>query len=486
MKYDDISHDIHDAVGGTDNITSFTNCMTRLRVNVKDEERVDVDRLKSLDGVMGVVPGSQMQIVVGPGHAERLRQAFAKVTGIRPDAEIGADEDDADRNEDTDEDLATKTKAAVKSRQNTGIHAMFRHIGNIFVPIIPGFIACGLVIAIANIWKLLDPAIAENAWYLAFAGIGSIVVAGLNFLVGMNTAKEFGGTPVLGFIAGGVPYLEQMAGITETGPDGSDVVVQSLTLPLFGSLSPGLGGVIGVIVAAWIFTVIEKKVRSIVPASLDLFLVPVVTVLLGSALSVLLIMPISSLVMSGLTWLLVDFALAQGGVIGGFLMASLFLPMVMLGVHQGLTPVHAELIAQNGYTQLLPILAMAGAGQVGMAIGVLLRTKNTKLRRVIRGALPIGILGIGEPLIYGVSLPLVYPFITACIGSGFGGAFVAFGMQQAGDFGAGALGLSGLLMIPVLSSSWLWYLGGWVVSAVMGCVLTYLFGFREKMAERIM
>ena len=96
MKYDDISHDIHDAVGGTDNITSFTNCMTRLRVNVKDEDRVDVDRLKSLDGVMGVVPGSQMQIVVGPGHAERLRQAFAKVTGIRPDAEIGADEDDAD------------------------------------------------------------------------------------------------------------------------------------------------------------------------------------------------------------------------------------------------------------------------------------------------------------------------------------------------------------------------------------------------------
>lgn len=481
MKYDEVGRQIHDAVGGADNISSFTNCMTRLRVSVHDTDKVDVEHLKELDGVMGVVPGSQTQIVVGPGHAERLRQAFAKVSGIEPDPEVDDDTDAADR------DVAAETKAAVKSHQTTGIHAMFRHIGNIFVPIIPGFIACGLVLAIANIWKLADPAIAENAWYLAFAGIGGIVVGGLNFLVGMNTAKEFGGTPVLGFIAGGVPFLEQMAGVVETAPDGSEIPIQQLSVPLFGTLSPGLGGVIGVIVTAWIFTVIEKKLRTFVPAVLDLFVVPIVTVLAGSLLCVFVIMPISALVMKGLTWLLVDFALQQGGIIGGFLMASLFLPMVMLGVHQGLTPVHAELITQHGFTMLLPILAMAGAGQVGMAIGVYLRTRNDKLRKVIRGAFPVGVLGIGEPLIYGVSLPLVYPFITACLGAGFGGAFVAFGIQQGGDFGAQALGLSGVLMVPVLSAGgWMWYLGGWLISVVMGFVLTYMFGFKEKMADRIM
>ena len=197
-------------------------------------------------------------------------------------------------------------------------------------------------------------------------------------------------------------------------------------------------------------------------------------------------MPLSSLLMKGLTWLLVNFALAKGGIIGGFILATFFLPMVMLGIHQGLIPIHAQLVANHGFTELLPILAMAGAGQVGMAIAVLMKTKNPKLRSVIKNALPISILGVGEPLIYGVSLPLLYPFLTACLGGGFGGAFVAWWMQQSGTFGSQSLGLSGLLMAPVISAGkWGWYLGGWLISVIMGCLLTYLFGFKDSMAERI-
>ena len=98
-----------------------------------------------------------------------------------------------------------------------------------------------------------------------------------------------------------------------------------------------------------------------------------------------------------------------------------------------------------------------------------------------------GILGVGEPLIYGVSLPLLYPFLTACLGGGFGGAFIAWGTQNCGTFGSQAFGLSGLLMAPVISAGkWGWYLGGWLISVIMGAVLTYLFGFKDSMAERIM
>ena len=96
---------------------------------------------------------------------------------------------------------------------------------------------------------------------------------------------------------------------------------------------------------------------------------------------------------------------------------------------------------------------MAGAGQVGMAVAILMKTRKPRLQSVIKSALPISILGVGEPLIYGVSLPLLYPFLTACLGGGFGGAFVAWGMQHSGAFGSQALGLSGLLMAPVISSS---------------------------------
>lgn len=485
MDYHELSRDIQRLAGGTGNIRSHTNCMTRLRLDVVDADKVDADGIKALDGVLGVVPGEQVQIVVGPGHAARLREAFDETRGDAGTAALDINADpELTRSE---ADLAAATRAKVKSRQTAPIQRMFRHIGNIFIPIIPGFIACGLVTAIANIWKMLDPDIANNAWFLAFSGIGSILVGALYFIVGHNTAKEFGGTPIMGFLAGGVPYMTSLGGIPAViGADGAETSpAVPLTIPLFGDLAPGLGGIIGVIITAWLFAAIEKRVRKTVPATLDLFLVPVITLLLGAALCIFVVMPLSAILMRALTWLLVDFALKTGGIIGGFIMSTFFLPMVMLGIHQGLTPIHAELITDHGFTELLPILAMGGAGQVGMALAVLARTKNDKLRDVVKSALPIGVLGIGEPLIYGVSLPLLRPFFTACLGAGFGGAFIAFGMQQS-LFGAGALGLSGLLMIPVITAGkWLWYVGGWLIAVVMGAVLTYFFGYREADVDRV-
>ncbi len=479
MDYAQLSRQLVGLIGGNENVAAFTNCMTRLRLNLIDPGKADLDAIKNLDGVLGIVPGEQLQVVVGPGHAQRLRDAFAEVSGVTPGAEVDAAEDLRT--------LEAENKAKVKAKQTTGVHATFRHIGSIFIPIIPGFIACGLVLAITNIWKIFDPEVVKSPWFLAFAGLGGIVVGALHLLVGHNTAKEFGGTPVLGLIAGAVSYMPALAGIpASTAADGTEIAAQPLSLPLFGDLKPALGGIIGVMITAWVFTVIEKWVRKRVPAALDLFVVPVVTLIVGAALCIGIIMPISALLMQGINWLLIDFALQQGGIIGGYLLASLFLPLVMLGIHQGLTPIHAQLIADHGYTQLLPVLAMAGAGEVGMAIAIYIKTRSERLKNIIRAALPIGIMGIGEPLIYGVSLPLFYPLITACLGGGFGGAFVAFGIQATGGFGAGALGLSGILMIPIISNGmWLWYIGGLLVSYVMGFILTYFFGFKEHMVERL-
>lgn len=498
MDYSKLSTDVLALAGGPGNIDSFTNCMTRLRLNVRDTGAVDAASIKKLDGVMGVIEGDQLQVVVGPGHAQRLRDAFAEVYDAEAGDAVSGGESAGGSATATAEGEASSGAAdlrvlqaeqtrKVKSRHTTGVHSLFRHIGNIFIPIIPGFIACGLVVAIANVWKVIDPSVVENAWFLLFAALGTIVVGALNLIVGANTAREFGGTPVLGVIAGAVPYLPALAGIpATTTAAGAAVDAQPLILPLIGELRPALGGVIGVIVTAWFFTVIEKWLRKRVPASIDLFVVPVVTLLIGAAVCIFVIMPLSGLLMQGINWLLIDFALERGGVIGGYLLATLFLPLVMLGIHQGLTPIHAQLIADHGFTQLLPVLAMAGAGEVGMAIAIYIKTKDRRLKNIIRAALPIGVLGVGEPLIYGVSLPLFYPLITACLGGGFGGAFVAYGIQVTGGFGAGALGLSGVLMTAVITNGqWLWYVGGLLISYTMGFLLTWFFGFKEHMVQRL-
>lgn len=154
----------------------------------------------------------------------------------------------------------------------------------------------------------------------------------------------------------------------------------------------------------------------------------------------------------------------------------------MFGLHQILTPIHVQMIDETGRTLLLPILAMAGAGQVGAALALWIRCKKDKeLTEMIKGALPVGILGIGEPLIYGVTLPLGRPFITACIGGGIGGAVIG----MIGNVGAIAIGPSGAALIPLISDGkWWGYVLGLLAAYAGGFVATFFFGIPKEQLEK--
>src|SRR5699024_10686394 len=136
---------------------------------------------------------------------------------------------------------------------------------------------------------------------------------------------------------------------------------------------------------------------------------PLLTILISGYAAVLILQPIGGAISDGIG-VAVSGAIEKGGAFTGAILGGTFLPLVMTGLHQGLTPIHADLLDTTGVTTLLPILAMAGAGQVGASFAVLARTKNKRLKQTIGSALPVGILGIGEPLIYGVTLPLGKPF----------------------------------------------------------------------------
>ena len=464
MDYKNLAKEILDDLGGTENINSFTNCMTRLRINVKNSELVNSGKIKELKGVLGVVPGEQTQVIVGVGHAQRLREAFADVSGMSGSSEIIENFDN----------LEEKTKEKVKSKQKSSFQKGLKHIGNIFIPLIPGFVGTGLVLAITRLWGVFDSGISANPWFALLVAVGGLLLSSLNVLVGYNAGKEFGGTPVLGAIAGAMIAMPALAG----QPD------KPLTLfNGFIKLSPNLGGVLGVIFAAFVFAFIEKKLRKVVPPSLDLLIIPVITILAGGIITIAIVMPVAAVLMKGVTFVLLDVMLNKGGVIGGYVLAASFLPLVMLGIHQGLTPVHIQLIQDYGYSVLFPILGMAGAGQVGSAIAILVKTKNKRLKELISSALPAGFMGIGEPLIYGVSLPLFYPFITACLGAGFGGAILA----AAKNVGSKTIGPSGLVLLVVADSnrSTVWCLVALMASYLGGFILTYLFGYNEKMLERL-
>ncbi|MEV8569302.1 PTS transporter subunit EIIC [Streptomyces sp. NPDC051322] len=466
-------------VGGAQNVTSVAHCMTRLRLGLADRSLVQDETLKALPAVMGVVDDETYQIVLGPGTVARVTPEFeALVAEDRAAAPAGpaaastaAPPSAAAPAAATAEGLADRgaaMRAERKAKNATPVKLFLRKIANIFVPLIPALIGCGII---AGVNGLL-----VNAGWLtgvtpALAAIASAFMALIAVFVGYNTAKEFGGTPILGGAVAAIIVYPGVANVSAFGE----------------KLSPGQGGVLGALGAAVLAVYVEKWCRRFMPESLDVLLTPALTVLVSGLITLFGLMYVAGEISTAIgdfaTWLL-----AHGGAGAGFILGGLFLPMVMLGLHQALIPIHTTLIEQQGYTVLLPILAMAGAGQVGSAVAVYLRLPHNKsIRKTIRSALPAGFLGVGEPLIYGVSLPIGRPFVTACVGGAFGGGFIGLFNQLGDSMGSTAIGPSGWALFPLLKgdhglgTSLAIYAGGLLVGYLAGFVATYFFGFSKTL-----
>ncbi|MDW0108823.1 PTS transporter subunit EIIC [Sporosarcina aquimarina] len=457
-KEQQMATDILEHVGGKGNIRKIAHCMTRLRLSLKDGGKANIEALKKIDGVMGVVVDETLQIVIGPGTVNRVADEMSQITGFG----IG-EESEPEYDSLTFEERAAVDNERRKERNRTPFKNFLRRIGNIFIPLIPGLVASGIINGAANFAKNagVDP---TQTWMQILLLLGTSIFTYLAVVVGWNTAKEFGGTPVLGAIAGMFLFNPFLAEITIYGEQ----------------LIVGRGGLFGVIFAAFLMTFVEKNVRKVMPASIDIIFTPLITVLSVGFFSLYAIMPVAGLLADGITKGLTA-VLDVGGVVAGAVLAGFFLPLVMVGLHHGLTPIHLELINTYGNTALLTILAMAGAGQVGAAMAIFVKTKNRRLRNIIKGALPVGFLGIGEPLLYGVTLPLGRPFITACMGAALGGAF-----QAIMHTGATGVGVSGISLIPLIADGkYLYYFLGLVIAYAGGFLFTYLFGFKEEMAQDI-
>ncbi|MCB5908237.1 PTS transporter subunit EIIC [Streptomyces pinistramenti] len=483
-------------VGGARNVTSVAHCMTRLRLGIQDRSLVQDDALKALPAVMGVVEDDTYQIVLGPGAVARVTPEFERLVelgrapapgtaGAQEASPAAAAEPQAPAPESppadaaapltTAEDLAAQgaaLKARRKAKNATPAKLFLRRVANIFVPLIPALIGCGIIAGINGLLTNLGwlPSVVP-----ALAAMASGFMSLIAVFVGYNTAREFGGTPVIGGAVAAVIVFPGVADITAFGQ----------------KLSPGQGGVLGALAAALLAVQVEKWCRKSVPEALDVLLTPTLTILVTGLVTLFGLMYAAGEVSTAIGTL-ANWLLAHGGALAGFVLGGLFLPLVMLGLHQALIPIHTTLIEQQGYTVLLPILAMAGAGQVGAALAVYLRLpRNGSIRATIKSALPAGFLGVGEPLIYGVSLPLGRPFITACIGGAFGGGFIGLFNQLGDAVGSTAIGPSGWALFPLvkgnqdIGTTLVIYAIGLAVGYVTGFLATYFFGFSKQMRTEL-
>lgn len=450
-------------VGGKENVVKAANCMTRLRLTIKDANVIKVDELKNTEGVLGVVEANNyLQVVLGPGKAKKVTDICIDELGLPRDGVVTDNWED--------------NKQAIKDNQKQNkFKQAINIIANIFIPLIPAIIAAGIFNGLGSLVSTLQgqgTLPAEGFWQatqLMFSLIGGGFLSYFAIYTGINSAKQFGATEALGgmlgaiSISGNIVALSTMLGLYDEA------------VPLNSILTTGKGGIIGVIIGVYILAKIEKAIRKRIPDVLDLILTPLLTLLITGIIFVFIIMPLAGFLSDGLVSALsviINSSNPVVSVISGFVLAALFLPMVLLGLHHGLIPIYAIQLEAMGGVSLFPVLAMAGAGQVGAAIAIYFiarKVKNMRLQKVITGALPAGFLGVGEPLIYGVTLPMFKPFITAGLGAGFGGAYVMLTHVLANSWGP-----SGLVAIPIMKpESMLNFFIGLVISYVAGFIITY-------------
>ena len=456
-----LAREIYERLGGANNILRAANCMTRLRVQLAKKDEALIASVKGVKGVLGVMDaGDEFQVVLGPGKAQEIADEVR--------AMMEADRKAAPAKTDVKAVVGDgkELQAAIRAKNATPVKLLFRRIAGIFLPLIPGFIACGLITGVLGVYLKLAPEMANAPFVKLLSVFGNAVFWGMNLFVGWSAAQVFGGSPSLGGVLAAIVSHPGLANVAFSD----------------APLVPGRGGVISVVLAAAMGAWLEKRLRRMVPELFNLFLTPLLTVLIAGAATIFLLQPIGG-VLSEWIGRTATAAIASGGALTGFVLGGLWLPIVMLGVHQAMTPIHVDLIARYGVTILLPILAMAGAGQVGASLAVYLKTKNRRLKTIVASALPVGLMGVGEPLIYGVTLPLGKPFIGACIGGAAGGA-----VQAHFAVGAATLGISGLPLAGATDHI-LIYLFGVAVAYVAGFAATWLLGFddpEEEMGEKDM
>ena len=474
-------------LGGAANITTVTNCMTRVRVTVLDESLVSEQQLKGMEDVMGIVHDRALsyEIVVGPGksrkYADECRElGFEASNTANAHAAIVHTGDDWQKN-----------KEELQGRKKGGrIKAALKVFGDIFVPLIPGIITAGLCAGFA---ALITQAVPDydhiKVWNIIYNLLTLFNISFMTYLTawaGYRAAERFGATPIIGGMLGMITSL-----------DGINTIAQLLGLydennPLSSILRSGKGGVLAVIAGVFLLSIVEKKIRARMPESVDIIFTPLLSLMICAIPYILVIMPMFGFVSSGIVWVFSQLCLSTSIVvrmIAGYVSAALFLPLVAAGMHHGMVALYSVQLQEIGYITLYPALAMAGAGQVGAAIALWIKSKrvgNKELCSIIAGALPAGFLGIGEPLIYGVTLPLGKPFITAGLGAGFGGALV-----MAMEVASTTWGPSGILGIFVMTEgpcgavkSVLIYVAGLCISYVCSFIITSIFyNERELLPE---
>lgn len=452
-----IAKQVIEAIGGQQNVESVAHCATRLRIMVKDKDKIDQTAVENIEKVKGAFYNAgQFQIIFGTGTVNKIYEEVVRLG------------------------LPTSTKGEMKEvskKQGNIFQQMVRTFGDVFVPIIPVLVATGLFMGVRGLItqeQILHffgmTADQINPNFLMYTQIlTDTAFAFLPALVAWSTFKVFGGSPVIGIVLGLMlvnPALPNAYAVA--AGDVSPIMIG--IIPVVGYQ----GTVLPAFIAGLLGAKLEKFLRKHIPEFLDLLLTPFLTLLVMSILSLFIIGPIfhsfETVVLHATEWLL---TLPLG--LSGLLIGGLNQLIVVTGVHHIFNFLEVQLLANNGNNPYNAIITCSVAAQGGAALAVGMKSHSAKLKALSFSSAISAFLGITESAIFGVNLRYGKPFVMALIGGAVGGMC------------ASLFGLKGTGMAVTVIPGTLLYLNGQVllyllvnlIAIVVAFGLTYVFGYKE-------
>lgn len=479
-SYEMLSDTIVKGVGGLNNISSLTHCMTRLRFTLIDEKKADTKMLEETKGIIKIIKaGGQYQVVIG----NEVGDVFEAITSKY---NIGSDNN---RNKsDTDSNKEEKT-GVMNKIMNT--------ISGILAPLLSVLAAAGIVKGLVSLGPTLGWFTTDSGIYMLLYALGDGFFYFLPILLGFTAAKKFKSNEFIGAAIGCALVYPGMVNIASSLDVAGTIFAGTafqmdyyntfLGIPI---VMPGTGytsSVVPIILAVFVASKLEKICRKNIPVSLRGILTPLITLVCIVALTYIVIGPIS-MVLCGLIANFITFLYEipfVGGVIAGALVGGGFGILVMFGLHWALISLGLSTIAIQGFDFMM---ACGSIGpMIGMFQGVALCIAARKNRKVFDLAVPATIsqiCGVGEPLMYSILIPLKKPLVLNIVGGAVGGAIIGLLQTKLYMFGGSALFSFPNFINP--STGAVTDLVKYVVAVLIAGILTFaaqLIMYKDKDAE---
>ena len=424
LDYRKCAEEIAANIGGGSNVVSAAHCATRLRLVIADNSKINKKALEETDGVKGLFESNgQLQLIIGTGTVNKVYDEFLSVTG----ASAASKED---------------VKAAAASRMPLW-KKILKTPGDVFVPILPAIVASGLMMGLVEALAKAIPSFGKSGWFGFLDLVANTAFAMLPVLVAVSSARVFGGNIFLGGVIGLMmvhPALMNAWTITPTNqPAVWDLGILSIKQMGYQ------GHVIPVILAVLLMSTLEKWLHKHVPEMIDLFVTPLVTVLVTAFATFVIIGPIFSVlenyVLKGAEWLV-----SSTGGIGALIMGALYPWTVVMGLHHMYNVIEAGMLSgPMGLNIWMPIASAANFAQFGACLAVAIKTANQRTKSVAFPSSLSAALGITEPAIFGINFRFMKPFIAGVIGGAIGAIFGS--LTHLGATTYGVTGIPGLLAI---------------------------------------